>query len=764
VLPKTFGPYVVTAKLGQGGMGAVFRARHPNLPVEVAVKALRSDTLGDADAQARFRAEVTAVARVQHPNVVPVIDAGRAADGSPYYVMPLVVGRPLSDVIAKEGPLEPRVAASYAARIARGLHAVHTLANALHRDLKPSNVILETATGEPKLFDFGLARSTSFATAEKLTATGTMIGTPEFMAPEQCGGPREETGVPTDVYGLGAFTYALVTGLPPIEGGGRPLVSVLTDVCTKDPRPPHVLRDAVPRDLSAIVLQALAKKPADRYPTALAFAEDLERFGRGDPVLARPPGASVRVGRALSSRAPWVALVGVLGLALALAVVWFVQRTRELEQKAQAEREQARRELEEKAKALEAALAAAKKPTPAPPAQTPAPTPAAVPAHAPLSERARDVLEKARLLEGRGANAFSTRREPKALAQALADLIDGARADLAGEDATIEAATLLARANLFTAAAELLGAAVAKGSASSRLLERAHLVWRFQKADCTVLHAAIRAASGDKRDAYALAVDADEALASGNPQAAHDALEQAREAGPPGLASLALMGTELYLSAHYWTHSEQNASQVLRDYPHLAQALHARGYARLYLFDGAGALEDLEGFGDMDADSYDPVLASAFAAEIAGSWDKALALAERAGKVQHDSLALYVRGAALEGLGRADDAKAGFDEAIKQDLWCARAHLGLTRLALDRVDLATANAEWDMAKQCFAHEPGYNRDPLNGEAFLRTLVHAGQALKDPEQAARVKKALEPFYPQGQELPARLQRHFRQLGL
>jgi tetratricopeptide (TPR) repeat protein len=276
------------------------------------------------------------------------------------------------------------------------------------------------------------------------------------------------------------------------------------------------------------------------------------------------------------------------------------------------------------------------------------------------------------------------------------------------------------------------------------------------------LHPAILAVAGEKRDAYALAVAAEEAFVRGDRQGTLDALEEAKQAGPPGLVTVPLLAAELFHAERFWTHAIASASEVLRNYPRLPRVLNWRGSSRLLTFDAQGALEDFEAYRDTDPDSYEPLLGSLFAADLAGSYEKELALAERAAKVQHDSLALFLRGAALEGLGRAAEAKGSFEDSLRNDLWCARAHLGLARIALDRDDLPTAHAEWAVAKQCFAHEPGYNREPLNVEAFLRTLVHAGAAIQDRDQAIRCREAVEPYYPEG--LPPKLAQLLAQLGL
>jgi tetratricopeptide (TPR) repeat protein len=313
---RAISAYAITGKLGEGGMGVVWRARHPKLPIEVAVKVLKASSLDD-DALARFRAEVLALSRVQHPNVVPVLDAGRAEDGSPFYVMPLVAGRSLESTVKESGPLEPRRAAEIVAKVARAVHATHANAAVVHRDLKPSNVMIEESTGEPKLFDFGLAKKTDAASLGPRTETGAVLGTPEYMAPEQASGENALVDARTDVYGLGATLYALLTGRPPFERRGRPLALVIAEVCIREPPSPATLRPSLPRDLVAIVGQAMAKERERRYPSALEVALDLERFGRGESVKARPPGVGARLARFVGRHRGGVAVtVAVAGAAL----------------------------------------------------------------------------------------------------------------------------------------------------------------------------------------------------------------------------------------------------------------------------------------------------------------------------------------------------------------------------------------------------------------------------------------------------------------
>ncbi|MGE0712409.1 MAG: protein kinase [Planctomycetota bacterium] len=291
------GPYAVVRKLGEGGMGVVYEVQDPGAPRTLALKLLREE-YADQNDLARFGREIEALERVHHRGVVRIHATGRAPEG-PYLVQELVEGQDL-DRVAQQG-VEPREAARIVREVACAVAAVH-LAGILHRDLKPANVILRP-DGIPTLLDFGLARSD---TAEKLTRTGTMLGTPSFMSPEQAGG--EPTTPATDVYGLGAVLYALLTDSRPFDG--TPL-EVVKDLLTVDPPWPRALRPEVPAELDAIVRHAMAKDPAQRYASAADLREDLDTFLAG----RRPVAADVVGLSAGSSRGPLVAAL-VLGALL----------------------------------------------------------------------------------------------------------------------------------------------------------------------------------------------------------------------------------------------------------------------------------------------------------------------------------------------------------------------------------------------------------------------------------------------------------------
>ncbi|MCI0460401.1 MAG: serine/threonine protein kinase, partial [Gemmataceae bacterium] len=294
-LRRRLGRYRVVKELGRGGMGVVYLARHVRLQRLVALKVLLVDGQVRPEQLGRFRAEALAVARLQHPNIVGLFGVGKHR-GVPCLVLEYVAGGSLADRLAGQ-PQPARAAARLLAAVARGVHAAHEK-GILHRDLKPSNILLqleggESATGSlqsaiPKLTDFGLAKDLQApATSEHAkTATGMVVGTPTYMAPEQARGGV--LGPAADVYALGSILYEMLTGRPPFQGTSA--MAIMKRVCEQEPVPPRRLQLDCPRDLETICLKCLEKAPSGRYASALALAEDLEHFLAGRPIQARPVG------------------------------------------------------------------------------------------------------------------------------------------------------------------------------------------------------------------------------------------------------------------------------------------------------------------------------------------------------------------------------------------------------------------------------------------------------------------------------------------
>jgi len=311
-VPRKLGPYELLEEIGHGGMGVVYRARHERLGTMFAVKVLIAGEFASLEAIARFHREAAAVAKMgKHPNIVTVFDLGQEA-GLTYYAMELVRGKSLRERLA-ERVYEPKEAAALVEKVARALHFAHGH-GIIHRDMKPHNVVV-TDDGEPQVMDFGLARDVSSEAG--LSVTGEVFGSPNYMAPEQVRGLHEECDARTDVYGLGGVLYEVLTKLPPHPG--RAVPEIFAHILRGEVLSPRRVNPEVPRDLETVCLKCLDLDRDRRYATAEALADDLARFQRGEPVVARPVG---RVGRAVRRvrRHPLVSglLAGLVVLALGL--------------------------------------------------------------------------------------------------------------------------------------------------------------------------------------------------------------------------------------------------------------------------------------------------------------------------------------------------------------------------------------------------------------------------------------------------------------
>jgi serine/threonine-protein kinase len=309
-----FGNYELLEEIGRGGQGVVFRARQKNLNRTVALKVIG---LGQWAAEAhlkRFRLEAEAAARLEHPGIVPIHEVGER-DGSCYFSMKFVEGGQLDEVTRRE-PMPIRRAVELIAKVARTVHYAHEH-GILHRDIKPGNILLDKE-GEPHLTDFGLARLVE--SESTVTRTMEVLGTPSYMAPEQAAGNNDAISSATDVYGLGAVLYQLLTGHAPFAGGTTyETIKLLLDT---EPRQPRAWNPKIDRDLSTICLKCLEKDPKRRYPSALALAEDLERWLARLPVVARPVSPLIRAWR-WARRNPKLLATGAACLLLGAAVIWF---------------------------------------------------------------------------------------------------------------------------------------------------------------------------------------------------------------------------------------------------------------------------------------------------------------------------------------------------------------------------------------------------------------------------------------------------------
>jgi serine/threonine protein kinase len=354
--PADLPDFRVLGELGKGGMGVVYKAVQLSLHRTVALKMIRAGAHAGPELLARFHLEAEALASLQHPNIVQIYEIGQHG-GCPFMAMEFVEGGSLADHLGGR-PQPPRAAAEFVQTLARAMHCAH-LRGIVHRDLKPGNILLQGAAGgarsegrgareggltrdegrgtrevsslasppsplaprpsllAPKITDFGLAKR--LEAGEGQTATGVIVGTPSYMAPEQAEGKSHSVGPLADVYALGAILYEMLTGRPPFVGETH--LETIHRVLADEPTTPTLLQRAVPRDLATICLKCLEKDPARRYASAEALADDLGRFLGGEPIVARPAHLPERAAKWLKRHPALAALIGVSSAAaLALLV------------------------------------------------------------------------------------------------------------------------------------------------------------------------------------------------------------------------------------------------------------------------------------------------------------------------------------------------------------------------------------------------------------------------------------------------------------
>jgi tetratricopeptide (TPR) repeat protein/tRNA A-37 threonylcarbamoyl transferase component Bud32 len=326
-LPGSVPGYEILGELGRGGMGVVYKARHLKLNRVVALKMILAGGHAGPGERVRFLAEAEAVATLQHPHVVSLLEYGEH-QGLPFFTLEFVPGGSLTRRL-NGVPQPPRDAARLVEQLARGIHYAHTR-GVVHRDLKPANVLL-AEDGTPKITDFGLARRGEVGTG--LTATGDVLGTPSYMAPEQAGGAAKHAGPAADVYALGAILYECLTGRPPFHAAT--LAETLLQVVGQEPVPVRQLQPQTPADLVTICHKCLQKEPLKRYASALELAEDCAAFLACKPIRARPVGSLERAWR-WCKRSPLVAtllaalVLMAIGSFAAITALWLraeAQRT-----------------------------------------------------------------------------------------------------------------------------------------------------------------------------------------------------------------------------------------------------------------------------------------------------------------------------------------------------------------------------------------------------------------------------------------------------
>ena len=312
---RRFGEYELLHEIARGGQGVVYRARHTTLNREVALKMLPLGPWTTPQHVQRFRTEARATAELDHPGIVPIYDIGEV-DGQHYFTMKLIEGTGLNR-LAGIARLSPRRVAEIIVDAARALQHAHDN-GVLHRDIKPGNILLDP-DGKPHLTDFGLAKLVE--TDSTVTRTRELLGTPSYISPEMAQGGRVGVGVATDVYGLGAVMYQLLTGHPPFAGGTT--LETIRQVLETDPRRPSLWNPKVDRDLEVICLKCLEKDPARRFAAAGALADDLERWLRHEPIHARPGNVVYRTRKWFRRHAIAAAVgaSGALGICLLLVTI-----------------------------------------------------------------------------------------------------------------------------------------------------------------------------------------------------------------------------------------------------------------------------------------------------------------------------------------------------------------------------------------------------------------------------------------------------------
>jgi len=304
-----FGEFEILGVLGRGGMGVVYKARQRELDRVVALKVLGAGMLAEPDELRRFGREAEALAALDHPNIVPILAVGEF-DGRRYFSMPLIAGGSLTGQLEKFQS-DPKAAALLLIDVAKAVQHAHQR-GILHRDLKPANILIDEQ-GAPHVTDFGLAKWVGEGT--DLTPSGAIVGSPPYMAPEQASGSRHAITTLSDVYGLGAILYTMLTGRAPFQGDS--LVQVIHRVLNDAPDHPSRHNPKISRALERICLKCLEKEPKRRYSSAESLADDLQRWIDGRPVQARPVGPIVRLGY-WCRRHP---VQAVLGACLVLSII-----------------------------------------------------------------------------------------------------------------------------------------------------------------------------------------------------------------------------------------------------------------------------------------------------------------------------------------------------------------------------------------------------------------------------------------------------------
>jgi len=346
--PARIAQYVIAGEVARGGMGVVYKAFDPVLKRTVALKVLLHAEHASQEDVRRFFQEASSAARLQHPNIVPIHELN-ILEGRHYYTMDFIDGRPLDAFLAAGPPA--RTVLELLEKVARALDYAHAQ-GIVHRDLKPANILVDSA-GEPKITDFGLAKimadPKSTAGAGGLTRSGTVMGTPNYMAPEQASGRSSEVDARTDIYAMGCILYEALTGQPPFAGDN--VVDTLRRHVEEFPRSPSSSGAVIHADVETICMKCLEKEPARRYQSAAELAGDIRRFLDGQPITARKASLLYLVRRRLARNRLAAALAAAALAALVGLGGWYQLRLRDQRERTDASTERAEAlEREERAR------------------------------------------------------------------------------------------------------------------------------------------------------------------------------------------------------------------------------------------------------------------------------------------------------------------------------------------------------------------------------------------------------------------------------
>lgn len=316
--PTRFGNYYIIEKIARGGMGIIYKARQRGLDRIVALKVLIAGESASEETIKRFYLEAKSVAKLRHPNIVPIHEVG-IHEGKHFFTMDFIHGENLRHIILNQ-KINLHWALELTAKVAKALHYAHEH-GVVHRDVKPENILIDE-TGEPQITDFGLAMD--IETDANITQAGVVMGTPAYMSPEQARGERASLDNRSDVYSLGAVLYEMLTGQQIFSFEGPIGLSSLLKTISQDPTPPRRLNPRIPREVETMVAKAIEKEPDRRYQSSSDYAQDIDRYLTGEPILARPPSFSYRTWKKIKKYKVVSASMLSAIIAIAVVAVYFI--------------------------------------------------------------------------------------------------------------------------------------------------------------------------------------------------------------------------------------------------------------------------------------------------------------------------------------------------------------------------------------------------------------------------------------------------------